>query len=189
MVIERPLSAQEQAREAEFEAEIAAIVNPHSESAAGVAPEKKREPLKTLATCKPSEFLRQTYRIKKLAEVWLTETDILNIRKNVPTLPPIIITAPAEEQEAQRKANEEALKKAGLRNFSRMFDAIAGEHPDETLALLALSCFVEPEHADDYEIGDYLDALSRMLAHRATLNFFTSLLQLARLITPDTLKP
>ena len=144
--------------------------------------------LKTLATCKPSEFLKQTYRIKKAAEIWLTDTDIMNIRKNVPEVPPIDRKAPVEEQEAQRKANEKTLSDAALKNVSAMFDAIAGEHPDETLTLLALCCFVEPEHVDDYEIADYLEALSGLMNHRATRDFFTSLLSLARIITPSTPK-
>lgn len=149
---------------------------------------KAKPPLKTLATCKPSEFLRQTYRIKKLAEVWPTETDILNIRKNVPKVPPINPTMTIEEQEEQRKRNEEALRDAATKNLSAMFDAIAGEHPDETLALMALCCFVEPENVDDHEIGDYIEALSGMLAHRATLSFFTSLVQWTRLLTPEASK-
>lgn len=152
-----------------------------TESAATEPPRPKIE--KTLANCKPREFMQQTYRVKKFAEVWLTETDILNIRKNAPELPAIDPNATKEAQEAQRKANKEALEKAGLANFSRMFDAIFGEHPDETLELLALCCFVERENIDDYMITDYLNALTAMLASDTVQSFFTSFMSLARTIT------
>ena len=140
--------------------------------------------LKTLATCKPSEFLRQTYRIKRIAEKWLKDTDILNIRKNVPKLPPVDPKATPEDREEQEKENRAALAAAGKANFSLMFDAIAGEHPEETLELLALCCFVEPENVDDYEVGDYLEALAVMLGHRATINFFASSVRLVQILSP-----
>lgn len=160
---------------------------------------------KTLANCKPREFMKQTYRVKKFAEVWLTETDIMNIRKNVPTPTPMPAPTPipkdASDDEAAairkadrekraeiEKANKEAEEKAGLANFSRMFDAIFGEHPDETLELLALCCFVERERIDDYMMSDYLDALTDILKSDAVRSFFTSFMSLARTITGDTLK-
>ena len=45
--------------------------------------------MKNLANCTPREFLKQTYRIKKSVEKWLELTDLLNMRKNMPTLIPI----------------------------------------------------------------------------------------------------
>ena len=41
---------------------------------------------KNLANCKPSEFLKQTFRIKKNVEKWLAHTDIMSIRKNMPEM-------------------------------------------------------------------------------------------------------
>lgn len=167
-------------------AQQAEVINKMLTAAGTELPRPKIE--KTLANCKPREFMRQTYRVKKFAEVWLTETDIMNIRKNAPELPAIDPQAPKEEQEAQRKANKEAEEKAGLANFSKMFDAIFGEHPDETLELLALCCFVEKERIDDYMIADYLNALTAMLASDTVKSFFTSFMSLARTITGDTSK-
>lgn len=172
---------------AELPAEQQAEIIADAQDAAAIEPPRPKI-RKTLANCRPREFMRQTYRVKKFAEIWLTETDILNIRKNAPELPAIDTNAPKGEQEAQRKANKEAEEKAGLANFSRMFDAIFGEHPDETLELLALCCFVEREHIDDYMMSDYLDALSAMLASDTVRSFFTSFMRLARTITGDTSK-
>ncbi len=46
--------------------------------------EVKEGTIKTLSNCKPSEFLKQTNRIRKAVERWLTDTDIANIRKRQP---------------------------------------------------------------------------------------------------------
>ena len=42
--------------------------------------------VKTLANCTDVEFLRQTNKIRKAVEKWLTDTDIANIRKRMPKL-------------------------------------------------------------------------------------------------------
>ena len=72
--------------------------------------------LKTLVTCKPSEFLRQTNRIKKSAEKWLTDTDIFNIRKRLATLEMVPQNATEEERKAiferNKKLTEEQAKTA-----------------------------------------------------------------------------
>ena len=88
-----------------------------------------------------------------------------------------------------KKANKAATDKQGRENMSRIFDAIAGEHPQETMELLALCCFVEPEQIDEHETGDYLDALAEMMGHRATLSFFVSLVRLVRILTPEVFTP
>ena len=125
---------------------------------------------KTLATCKPSEFLRQTNRVRKSVEKWLTATDILNLRKQAP-----VIAADASKEERDMAIAEQMRK-----NLSRILDAILDEHPDETLELLALLCFIEPEDADDYEVAEYLNAFTLLVSNKTVLDFFTSLAQLGQ---------
>lgn len=129
--------------------------------------------MKNLANCKPSEFLKQTNRIRKSVEKWLTETDIINIRKRMPELPDIV------DAETRKKAMAEQARK----NMSAILDAALEQHPDETLELLALACFVEPENVDDYPIADYLTAVSELIGNQAVIGFFTSLMQLAQMGT------
>lgn len=134
--------------------------------------------MKNLANCKPSEFLRQTVKIKKAAEKWLKLTDIMNIRRNVPELPkdmPIV-------------EKNKRLAEIGRENVSKMFDAIAEKHPDETMELLALCCFVEPENVDDHEIAEYLDSFAELIANESVRNFFTSLMNLGLINISDTQK-
>lgn len=137
--------------------------------------------MKNLANCKPSEFLRQTNKIKKAVERWLTDTDILNIRKTAPDITIVDETASEAEQEKVRAINREKARIQAKANLSRMVDAIAEEHPNETLELLALLCFVEPEHVDDYPMAEYLASIADMMANEAVISFFTSLVRLAQM--------
>ena len=126
--------------------------------------------MKNLANCKPSEFLVQTNKIRKAVENWLTITDLKAIRKRVPVL--------KEGLSAEEKDKE--MEKQVRKNLSAMLDSIMGEHPQETIELLALLCFVEPEKADDYPINFYLENLSEIIADKAVLGFFTSLMNLGQ---------
>lgn len=127
--------------------------------------------LKTLATCKPREFLQQTNRIRKLAEKWLSETQILEIRKNLPEFP-----ENATKEERDRLTQEQVKK-----NLSRMLDAILEDNSEDTLELLALLCFVEPEDVDNHEMSEYIEAISGLISDRAVLSFFTSLVRLGQM--------
>ena len=133
--------------------------------------------MKNLATCKPSEFLKQTNRIKKAAEKWLTDTDILNIRKNLPKLDKIDKDADVEERNRIFEANQKKARKQMLENTSKILDAIMEDHPDETLELIALLCFVEPKDVDNYTVEEYLTSVTEMLTNKAVVGFFTSLAQ------------
>lgn len=144
--------------------------------------------LKTLVTCKPSEFLRQTNRIKKSAEKWLTDTDILNIRKRLATLEMIPQNATDEERKAIFERNKKLTEDQAKKNLSAMLDAILEDHPDETLELLGLCCFVEPEHVDDYRVTDYLAAFNSIIQDKAVLDFFISLASLGQMNTSDALR-
>jgi hypothetical protein len=144
--------------------------------------------LKTLATCKPTEFVRQTNKIKKSVEKWLTDTDILNIRKRLPVLEIIPKDAPEEERLAIFNRNKAKSETQAKENISAMMDAILEEHPDETLEVLALCCFVEPEHVDDYPMNVYLEAFNSLINDKAVIDFFTSLATLAQRRTSSASK-
>ena len=125
--------------------------------------------MKNLANCKPSEFLRQTNRIRKVAEKWLTSTNILNIRKTQP----ILEGKTQEEKDAAIKAQVKA-------NLNKMLDAILEDNSEETLELLALACFIEPAEIDNYKVSDILLSIAELLNDQAVLSFFTSLVKLGQ---------
>lgn len=144
--------------------------------------------LKTLATCKPSEFLRQTNRVKKSVEKWLTDTDILNIRNRMPVLEIMPKDASDEERRAIFERNQRSAKEQTRKNLSAILDAILEEHPDETLEVLALCCFIEPEDADNHTVAEYLMAFNSLINDKAVLDFFTSLALLGQMNTSDASK-
>ena len=126
--------------------------------------------MKNLANCKPSEFLRQTNKIRKAVSKWLEITDLLNIRKTQPTIP----------KDATEKEKEEANRNHLKKKANLMMESIMEEHPDETLELLALLCFVEPENVDDYPISFYLENFTELIKDQAVVGFFISLIQLGQ---------
>lgn len=134
--------------------------------------------MKNLAQCKPSEFLVQTNKIRKAVEKWITLTDLHNIRKTLPTPEPVAKDATAEEKAEAIKRNKQRLEEQARKNLSRFLDAALEEHPAETLEILALCCFVEPEHVDDYPISEYLKAINAIINDEAVIGFFTSLANL-----------
>lgn len=133
---------------------------------------------KNLANCKPSEFLRQTNRIRKAVAKWLTDTDILNIRKELPTLKKITDDMSEEERKAVFEENQTVSRKFAMDKLSIMLDSIMEEHPEETIEVLALMCFIEPEDADNHPISEYISAFSELIGNRAVLDFFSSLIRL-----------
>lgn len=127
--------------------------------------------MKNLANCKPSEFLVQTNKIRKSVEKWLKVTDIAKIRKCVPP--------EKEGQTPEERQNE--MEEQAKKNLSMMLDSIMESHPQETLEVIALMCFVEPKDVDDYPTSFYLEAFTELINDKAVLGFFTSLLNLARM--------
>lgn len=125
---------------------------------------------KNLANCTPTEFAVQTRLIKHAVEHWLTETDIMQIRKTQPVIP-----QDATEEETKKLLQEQAVK-----NLSDMFDSIMEEHPKETVELLALLCFVPVSEVDKHPMTYYMDSIGELLAEQSVWNFFTSLLLAAR---------
>lgn len=126
--------------------------------------------MKNLANCKPSEFLVQTNKIRKSAANWLTMTDIMNIRKVQPLL----------RDDMTKEERKKALEDQAKKNLSNMLDSILESHPKETLDLLALCCFVDPENVDDYPVSEYLMSFTELMNDGAVLGFFTSLMRLVQ---------
>ena len=133
--------------------------------------------MKNLANCTPREFLKQTFRIKKSVAKWLEDTDILSIRKTIPVLIPTDNLEGEEKKKAQEE-NKKKVQKQLTKNFMDMLDKILDEHADETVEVLALCCFVEPEDADNHTMSEYLESIGELLSDSGVISFFTSLAQL-----------
>ena len=136
---------------------------------------------KNLANCPPIESFRQFNRIKRAAEKWIKETDILGIRnrkveglQDVPT---------DNEVEAERIQKENAQKIAAqrMKNVCDLLEAMFETHAQETIELMALACFIEPEDANNHSTAFYLRNVGEMIADEDVLAFFTSLVQLEQI--------
>lgn len=137
------------------------------------------EERKNLVTCKPTEFLKQTNRIRKSAEKWMKATNVLEIRKRkAEGIMPITADMDLEMATATRVQNAKLIAEQSRKNLYDIFVAAMEDHPDETLELLALACFVEPEDIDNHRVSFYLANLSDILADEDVLSFFTSLARL-----------
>lgn len=128
------------------------------------------EQLKNLANCTPREFIKQTAKIRRSVQKWLTLTDIVNIRKRLPDFP----------KDATPDEKSKMIQEQSVKNINAVMDAILEEYPDETIDVIALCCFLEPEDVDNYSTADLLTAMNDMIGNEAVLGFFTSLVKLAR---------
>ncbi len=128
--------------------------------------------MKNLSNCKPSEFLKQTFKIKKSVADWLDATKFLEIRKNVPELKDLKGLT-GEEREKAIKENKKKINDQIMKNLSDILDKALDENADKTLEVLALCCFVEPEHVDDYPMSDYFQSIKELLEDENVMGFFT----------------
>lgn len=125
---------------------------------------------KNLTNCNLREFMIQTRLIKHHVEKWLTDTDIMNIRKNLPDIPD-----GASDEERKKMLTDQ-----GMKNASAIFDSIFDEHPDETITLIALLCFVPLSEIDKHPMTYYMESITEMLNDKTVWDFFISLAVVAR---------
>lgn len=134
--------------------------------------------MKNLATCKPSEFVAQTARIKTAVANWIDAIDLMKIRATQPKYETLPIDATPEQRAEIIKKNAEKQRKQTMQNLNKILDKMLVEHPKETLDVLALCCFVEPEHVDDYTIDEYFQCIMDMMQNKSVINFFSLLAQM-----------
>lgn len=130
--------------------------------------ERDENKVKSIANCKPSEFLRQTNAIRHYVEKWIKAADLATIRKRMPDIP----------DGATDEEKKELIAEQSRKNFSEMLDSALDKHPEETLGVLAMCCFIPVEEADNYPMEHYIDAIADLMESEAVMRFFTSLVKL-----------
>ena len=125
----------------------------------------------TILDLGPREFAAQAYRVSSAIEKWLTVTDVLNIKKKIPN---VANDAKPEERDA---AVTEQLRK----NAFAVLETVLGQHPDETLELLALLCNIDPENVEEYPTRELMRCVNDLLNDKDFVGFFVSCVQLARM--------
>ena len=124
--------------------------------------------IKSLANCKPSEFIKQTNRIRHYVEKWLKDIEFADIRKHLPDIP----------EGATDEEKNELIREQNFKNFSDMLDSALEEHTEETLGILALCGFIPLEEADDQPMDYYIEVIADLLESEAVTRFFISLVKL-----------
>lgn len=139
--------------------------------------------MKTLANCNAVDFLTQTNKIRKAVAKWLTDTDIMNIRKHLP--PPPALSEGMEQDEVDKVMAEhkKALEAQSKQNLTDMLNAVLDEHPMETLEILGMVCFLEPKEIEKVRGIELLNAGMDALTDPEVLRFFTSLVNVSQTIT------
>ena len=138
--------------------------------------------MKNLATCKPTEFVAQTAKIKEAVSNWIEVIDLMKIRATQPKYETLPIDSTSEQRAEIIKKNAEIQKKQTMENLSKILDNMLAKHPKETLDVLALCCFVEPEHVDDYTIDEYFECIMEMMQNKSVMNFFSLLAQVQTVV-------
>ncbi len=136
--------------------------------------------MKNLANCTPVEFLKQTNKIRLSVENWLEVTDIANIRKRMPELPKIDEDLSEEEKAKAMEERATIVKAQAKANLSAIIEALAEKHPEETVELLALLCFVEPKDANNHKMIEYLSSITELISDPDVIGFFGSLVRLVQ---------
>lgn len=132
--------------------------------------------MKTLVNCTPVEFFAQTNKIRKLAEKWLKDTNILEIRKRKPQGNFTPAKGMSEEEiKGLIEKRKEAWAEQAKKNLFDILDSMLEQNAEETIELLALVCFIEPEHANDHKMSEYLQNINELMTDEAVIGFFTSL--------------
>ncbi len=126
--------------------------------------------MKNLANCNVREFLTQTNKIRKSVANWLSLTQVLEIRKNMP-----VFTDDVSEEERKKAMTEQAKK-----NFSDMLDSILDKYPDETAEMLGLMCFIEPKDLNKHKMTELFSSFNEMINCEEVISFFISLVSLAK---------
>ena len=142
--------------------------------------------MKNLANCTPIEFLKQTNKIRHEVESWLKDTKILDIRKNRPDLIDLKPSMTDDEMKEAKAENTKRTREQIRKNISDMLDAALDQYTEQTLRLLALMCFVEPEDANSHKPIEYLNAFTEIISDKDVLDFFTSLMRLEQINTLDS---
>lgn len=134
--------------------------------------------MKNLATCKPTEFVAQTVKIKNAVAKWIDAIDLMAIRATTPQYKTIPFDATPEQRAQVIKENALIQQKQTMANLNKILDNMLEVHPTETLEVLALCCFVEPSEVDNHTIDEYMDCIMEMAQNKSVINFFSLLAQL-----------
>lgn len=139
--------------------------------------------MKSLVNCNPREFLAQTAKIRKSVANWLTVTDIMAIRERQPENIIDLTKVDKDKVAETLEENKKKIQEQAMKNLNAILESMLELHPDETLEILALICFVEPKDIENYKMTDFLGVMAETMNDQSVIDFFISLVRLGNLNT------
>ena len=136
--------------------------------------------IKTLANCDEVEFLRQTNKIRKAVQNWLDILEIVKIKKENPGYQEVPEGASKEEKDSIIAKNLKLAREQSMKNLDVILDRALDEHAEETVKIMKLCCFTDPEDTTSHNIVFYMSAFTEMLKNEEVIDFFTSLVKLGK---------
>lgn len=124
--------------------------------------------MKTIANMQGAEFLRQCNKIRHAAAALMQDTQILEIRKRMPTFT-------GKENPELRKV---MIEKQSKQNISDMLDALLDTHAEETHNVLKLMCVTE--EGEEPTGLDMAMAGLEIVTSPKVMDFLSSLAKLAQ---------
>lgn len=118
--------------------------------------------MRTIANCSPREFLAQTNRIRRSAARWLEMSGAAAILRS----------------EGELRGKVDGLLRGVLEKC-----------PEETMELLGLMCFIEPEELDRHSVAELLGAAREIAGCPEVVDFFISLARLEIRLTSGDANP
>ena len=137
--------------------------------------EKKRL-TKNLLNCKPSEALAQMWKVAEIASPWLAATKIFEIKKPIPPEKFKVVPENGTEEEKRiaNAYNNNVARAEVKKRLFEMLQVMLKDNAQQTLELIAVANFVEPEDIDEYDFADFLEPISEMISDQRLVNFFIS---------------
>lgn len=123
--------------------------------------------MKTLANCTPTEFLRQTNKIRHAVEELLKDSKVGDIRKRLPEF-----TGKETQEKKKAMLNEQAKK-----NLGDILDALMEENAEKTADVLGMMCFLEPGEIGNYTSVEIMGPALELLYSKPVLDFLSLLMR------------
>ena len=136
--------------------------------------------MKNLVNCSPVEFLRQTNKIRHEAESWVKGIDLKSLQRLPDDLVVVTDSMTTEEKEKTERENREKIRANTYRKISNLLDRALDEHAEETVNMMALMCFIEPDKVNDVGMITLLNEITTMLCDKTVLDFLSSLIRLGQ---------
>ena len=131
---------------------------------------KTKKVEKTIATCTPSEFMAQGYRLAGKVKALFEMAGIADIRKRMPEY----------KEEDTPEERRDKMQKQGKENLWAIFDELFGKYPKETTEVFGLMCFIEPAEIDSYNGMELMAKCIDMLGDENVATFLVSLSKILR---------